>query len=79
MLHVLSLSRVTKFLDHLLWVCTNVYGPNLRHLNYFFYNEISRCHTHLPWVIFGDFNAIFSLEDKNKCIPNLGDTICSQI
>lgn len=25
------------------------------------------------WVIFGDFNTVFSMSDKNKGLPNLSD------
>lgn len=60
------------------WVCTSVYGPNLRHLKKLFWDEIRACHTDFPWVICGDFNAIFSIEDKISGVPNLGDVQCAQ-
>lgn len=57
------------------WLCTSVYGPNDRHLKQSFWNEIRICNCgkSLPWVICGDFNAIFSTSDKNKGIPNKDD------
>lgn len=33
---------------------------------------------HLPWVICGDFNAIFNLEDKSNGNPNIEDIRCAQ-
>lgn len=50
------------------WVCSNVYGPNTRSLRFDFWNElhtVRNLHSD-PWVIYGDFNTIFTLEDKNK-------------
>lgn len=65
-------------LDHSVWVCTTVYRPNSRHLKHVFWDEIRRCQLHLPWVICGDFNAIFILEDKNSGVPNLADISYAQ-
>lgn len=57
------------------WLCIFVYGPNDRHLKQSFWNEIHICigGKDLPWVIYGDFNTIFSSSDKNKGIPNRED------
>lgn len=61
--------------DHSQWRCTSVYGPNARHLKPAFWEEIRRSGGGggLPWVICGDFNAIFSVNDKNSGIPCLDD------
>lgn len=48
------------------WVCTTVYGPNIRQLKQQFWDEIRHFSPHpsLPWVICGDFNSIFDPTDK---------------
>lgn len=50
------------------WHCTTVYGPNARDLKLDFWSEIRNCKPPLgiPWIICGDFNAIFSTLDKNN-------------
>lgn len=60
--------------------CTGVYGPNTRSFKVDFYNELQtiRNSHSLPWVICGDFNTIFSLEDKNKGDSNSRDVFSSQ-
>ncbi|XP_039120313.1 uncharacterized protein LOC120256691 [Dioscorea cayenensis subsp. rotundata] len=57
------------------WRCTSVYGPNVRQLKAEFWEEIrGRCPAQgVPWVVGGDFNAIFALEDKSDGPPNLRD------
>ncbi|XP_039118945.1 uncharacterized protein LOC120255125, partial [Dioscorea cayenensis subsp. rotundata] len=57
------------------WRCTSVYGPNVRQLKAEFWEEIRGCcpAQGVPWVVGGDFNAIFALEDKSDGPPNLGD------
>lgn len=64
--------------DNFAWCCTSVYGPNARSLKSDFWEELRGCGVSptVPWVLCGDFNAIFSLEDKTKGEPNLAD-ICS--
>ncbi|XP_039122027.1 uncharacterized protein LOC120258643 [Dioscorea cayenensis subsp. rotundata] len=54
-----------------IWLCTSVYGPNDKHLKQSFWNEIrsSNGGKTNPWVICGDFNAIFSTLDKNQGVP----------
>lgn len=68
----------TNLCDHSTWLCTTVYGPNLRHLKPSFWEKLRNCHTDMPWVICGDFNAIFLVEDKNIGIPNLTDIRSAQ-
>ncbi|XP_039127523.1 uncharacterized protein LOC120263623 [Dioscorea cayenensis subsp. rotundata] len=57
------------------WRCTTVYGPNARALKREFWEEL-RANVgpqDKPWIICGDFNATFKVEDKNGGIPNLED------
>lgn len=60
------------------WVCTTVYGPNLRHLKLVLWEEIRKFHTSLPWVICGDFYSIFALKDNIGGVPYLVDIQCAQ-
>lgn len=50
-----------------------MYGPNARDLKLSFWEELKRCGGDplVPWVICGDFNAIFFVEDKPSGVPNL--------
>ncbi|XP_039129083.1 uncharacterized protein LOC120265272 [Dioscorea cayenensis subsp. rotundata] len=61
--------------DNFHWRCTSVHGPNARHLKTVFWEEIRGCCVppELPWVIYGDFNAIFLVADKRGGPPNLMD------
>lgn len=38
----------TNLFDNSMWVCTSVYGPNLRQLKFYFWDEIRKCQTHFP-------------------------------
>lgn len=60
---------------NLTWRCTTVYGPNARSLKHAFWEELRACvgPPSIPWIICGDFNAIFSVDDKNSGLPNLDD------
>ncbi|KAH7689090.1 DNase I-like protein [Dioscorea alata] len=61
--------------DNLVWNCTSVYGPNDRKLKTAFWEELRACVglSSGPWIIGGDFNAIFDLRDKPTGQPNLVD------
>lgn len=61
--------------ENLTWRYTTVYGPNEHSLKQVFWEELKTCRgpPNLPWVICGDFNAIFSLEDKSSGPQNLVD------
>lgn len=61
--------------ENLWWSCTAVYGPNVRSLKPAFCEELRtcRCSTNIPWVVCGDFNAIFSIDDKRGGDRNLMD------
>ncbi|KAH7692001.1 RNA-directed DNA polymerase protein [Dioscorea alata] len=61
--------------DNFSWRCTSVYGPNGRSLKPAFWEELRDCggDQAFPWVICGDFNAIFTLEDKNSSNLNFDD------
>lgn len=52
-----------------------MYDPNVRALQKNFWEELRECciDPEIPWVICGDFNAIFALEDKHSGVPNLDD------
>lgn len=52
-----------------------VYGSNVRTLKQAFWEKLraSRGPSHCPWVVCGDFNAIFALEDKMFGVHNLMD------
>lgn len=65
--------------DNLRWLCTVVYGPNERALKQNFWDELRRCKgaSPLPWVICGNFNTIFAVEDKPFGDPNLADIRCA--
>lgn len=64
-----------SILSGLCWRCTAVYGPNVRARKGEFWDELRGCAPTLgtPWVLCGDFNAIFALEDKASGIPNFED------
>ncbi|KAH7656136.1 Exodeoxyribonuclease III protein [Dioscorea alata] len=49
--------------DTFCWRCTTVYGPTGRNLKSAFWGELHG-DASSPWVLCGDFNAIFSEEDK---------------
>lgn len=70
----------TNCSDNSEWACTSVYGQNDRLLTSTFWSEISSARNlhSTPWVICGDFNNIFSLEDKNKGDVNSRDISTSQ-
>lgn len=74
----LSISFLNK-IDHSSFLCTSVYGPNARSQKAEFWSELHniRLLSTLPWVLGGDFNATFSIQDKNKGLPNLDDIACS--
>lgn len=59
--------------DNFIWRCTSVYGPTARTLKRSFWEELRSCGGDplIPWVICGDFNAIFSVEDKPSGAHNL--------
>lgn len=50
------------------WWFTGVYGPHLDSEKAGFLEELRevRGHCHGPWVLGGDFNMIYSAEDKNN-------------
>lgn len=53
--------------DKLRWRCTTVYGPIERLHKLAFWNELGRSKgdVGIPWVICGDFNAIFNVANKS--------------
>ncbi|KAH7690436.1 DNase I-like protein [Dioscorea alata] len=57
------------------WRCTSVYGPTVRSRKREFWAELRGyvANSNIPWVICGDFNAIFSVGDKTTGTPNLVD------
>ncbi|KAH7662798.1 DNase I-like protein [Dioscorea alata] len=61
--------------DNRSWRCTTVYGPNARAAKQAFWDEVHGCAAPpgMPWIICGDFNAIFNVGDKNSGPHNLGD------
>lgn len=65
--------------DNLKWLYMGVYGPNERAHKQDFWGELRRCRcaSPLPWVICGDFNAIFAVEDEPSGNPNLADIRCA--
>lgn len=56
-----------------------VYGPNVRARKQAFWEELlnSKGVNEGPWVICGDFNAIFDVNDKSSGNPNLEDIRCA--
>ncbi|KAH7665893.1 Exodeoxyribonuclease III protein [Dioscorea alata] len=54
-----------SLIDKFQWRCTTVYGPNASSRKLDFWEEIRKCENvgHAPWVICGDFNAIFDKEE----------------
>lgn len=52
-----------------------MYRPNARARKTEFWEELRGCvaEPNTPWIICGDFNAIFALEDKASGIPYLED------
>lgn len=71
---VFSLMFICK-LDSLEWRYTMVYAPMVRNLKQVFWEEIRtyKGAQDLQWIVGGDFNAIFDLEDKMSVVPNLLD------
>lgn len=65
--------------DNFKWRCTSVYGPNVRSLKRPFWEELHDfCNDpSIPWVVCGDFNVIFALEEKPSGVPNLEDIRCA--
>lgn len=61
--------------DNMVWRCTSVYRPNDQNLKSDFWEELraSGGTINVPWVVCGDFNAIFTLDDKCSGAPNLED------
>ncbi|KAH7659258.1 RNA-directed DNA polymerase protein, partial [Dioscorea alata] len=61
--------------DSFCWRCTAVYGPNARSAKVAFWEElnVSFSGSAMPWVVCGDFNAIFAKEDKACGVPNWED------
>lgn len=61
--------------DNFHWHCTTVYIPNSRAHKNDFWEEFRCCEdsSNVPWVICGDFNAIFTKKDKALGVPNLED------
>lgn len=59
--------------DNFSWRCTSVYGPTARAHKQIFWEELRSCggDPMIPWIICGDFNAIFTMEDKPSGAPNL--------
>ncbi|KAH7677378.1 RNA-directed DNA polymerase protein [Dioscorea alata] len=63
------------------WACsTSVYGLNSSSIRTDFWNELLLIKNliFIPWVICGDFNTVFTQEDKNKGDINLRDISNSQ-
>ncbi|KAH7690203.1 RNA-directed DNA polymerase protein [Dioscorea alata] len=62
------------------WICTSVYDPVTRSLKVDFWNELRNIRSlhALPWIICGDFNTIFSIDDKNSGDLNSRDISTSQ-
>lgn len=65
--------------DNLIWFCKAVYGPNECACKQAFWEELRNCGSDspLPWVICGDFNNIFVVEDKPFGNSNLADIRCA--
>lgn len=61
--------------NNLRWLYTIVYGPNERAHKQVFWEELRNCKgaTPIPWVICGDFIAIFAMKDKPSSNLNLSD------
>lgn len=61
--------------DNLQWLWTSVYGPNTRDPKALFWEDIRRSYSgvNCPWVIYGDFNAIFLANYKMMGPPCLED------
>lgn len=70
----------TNKVDNLSWTCTTVYGPNSRTIRSDFWNELRHVHDSCSstWVLCGDFNTVFSLNDKNRGFPNASDLASAQ-
>lgn len=69
--------------DNFRWRCTTVYEPNSWSPKEAF-RKLRGCvnMTNVPWVICGDFNAIFTQEDKASRVPWRTlemPTLCSKI
>lgn len=65
--------------DNFIWRCTSVYGPNTRALKNSIWDKLRGIGGDggVPWIIYGDFNAIFNPNDKCSGVPNLEDIRCS--
>ena len=67
----------TNTQDQNSWLYTTVYGPNSRALKADFKREIraSASSIKLSWIICGNFNMIFYIQDRNSRILNLENLI----
>lgn len=66
--------------DNFSWRCTSVYDPTVRNFKNAFWEELREINLlpHFPWVLCGDFNAIFSRDDKLSGAPCLSDSRSAQ-
>lgn len=83
MIHSGAFSLTLKFtnkVDNQSWACTTVYGPTSRTIRCEFWEELCLAHDlcFSTWVLCGNFNTVFSLNDKNRGFPNSSDLTIAQ-
>jgi exonuclease III len=66
-------ARITMLEENISWCITGVYGPQTDPEKIAFMQEISDIKQHMEdrWLLLGDFNLIYRLEDKNNSRINI--------
>lgn len=66
-------ATLTMLADNTQWTITGVYGPQSDNDKLLFMQEISNLKQHMlqAWLILGDFNLIYRVQDKNNRRVNL--------
>ena len=70
--HTVS-GRITMLEENISWCITGVYGPQTDPEKIVFMQEISDLKHHMDeqWLLLGDFNLIYRVEDKNNQRVNI--------
>ena len=66
-------AKITMLEENVSWCITGVYGPQTDPVKIAFMQEISDLKQHMmdQWLMLGDFNLIYRVEDKNNNRTNI--------